>query len=192
MYSVDFAEIEPLQHAGRWSEATDRLVAAARAVERAGADLLVLCTNTMHKIADEIERRIQIPLLHIVDTTAEEVKVRGLSTVGLLGTRFTMEEDFFKGRLSRKHGLQVLTPPESDRKIVHRIIYDELCRGEIRQASKDEYVRIMQDFVRQGAVGIILGCTEIGLLISEQDAPVYVFDTTRIHAVAAAAYALEL
>jgi len=191
MYSVDFAEIEPLQHEGKWAEAADRMIAAAKHVERGGADFLVICTNTMHKTADEVQKHIRIPILHIADATAQEIRARGLSTVGLLGTNFTMEQDFYRGRLADKHGLEVLIPSEEDRQIVHRVIYDELCVGEIRRASKEDYVRIMEGLVQRGAEGIIFGCTEIGLLVSGDDSRVPTFDTTRIHATAAVDYALE-
>lgn len=191
MYSVDFAEIEPLQHEGKWAEATDRMITAAKHVERGGADFLVICTNTMHKTADEVQRHIRIPILHIADATAQEIKAQGLSTVGLLGTNFTMEQDFYRGRLADKHGLEVLIPSKEDRQIVHRVIYDELCVGEIRQSSKDEYIRVMEGLVRRGAEGTVFGCTEVGLLVSGDDSRVPTFDTTRIHAIAAVDYALE-
>ncbi|NQT17469.1 MAG: aspartate/glutamate racemase family protein [Planctomycetes bacterium] len=191
MYSVDFAEIEPLQQGGRWDEATQRMIGAARHVENGGADFLVLCTNTMHKTADEIERNIGIPLLHIADTTAREVKARGLTNVGLLGTRFTMEDDFYKGRLTERHSLRVIIPSQAERHTVHRVIYEELCLGQVEESSKERYLAIMNNLVRSGAEGIILGCTEIGLLVSEDDSPVPAFDTTRIHAVAAANHALK-
>lgn len=191
MYSVDFAEIEPLQREGRWDEATQRMIEAARHVKNGGADFLVLCTNTMHKTANEIERNIGIPLLHIADATAREIKARGLTKVGLLGTRFTMEDDFYKGRLTDRHSLGVIIPSEVERHTVHRVIYEELCLGQIEQSSKERCATIMNNLVRSGAEGIILGCTEIGLLISEDDSPVPAFDTTRIHAAAAAEHALK-
>jgi aspartate racemase len=191
MYSVDFAEIEPLQHKGRWEDAARRMIEAARHVEDGGADFIILCTNTMHKTASEIEKHVSIPLIHIADSTAEKTKVEGLSRVGLLGTCFTMEDDFYRGRLIDKHGLDVIVPTEDERLPVHQIIYDELCLGEIRQASRQRYVGIMDNLVRRGAQGIILGCTEIGLLVGAEDASVPVFDTTRIHAEAAVAFALE-
>jgi len=191
MYSVDFAEVEPLQHQDRWAEATEVMIEAARHVERGGADFAVLCTNTMHKTADAVQEHIQIPLLHIADATATAIKARGLGKVGLLGTRFTMEDDFYKGRLTDKHSLDVIVPTEEQRQSVHRVIYDELCLGRIEQSSKDGYLAIMDDLVRRGAEGIVLGCTEIGLLVGAGDCPVPVFDTTRIHAVAAVEYALE-
>ena len=191
MYSVDFAEIEVLQREGRWQEATRAMVEAARSVEAGGADFLIICTNTMHKMADEVQQSIAIPLLHIADATAEAIKARGLQRVGLLGTRFTMEEDFYRGRLVEKHALEVLVPEAAEREIVHRIIYDELVLGRIVPASKAEYLRIIGGLAEAGAEGIILGCTEIGLLVSQADSRLPLFDTTRIHALAAVQYALE-
>jgi aspartate racemase len=190
MYSVDFAEIEPLQHGGKWTAAAERMIEAARHVEDGGADFLVLCTNTMHRTADEIEKHTRIPLLHIADATAQPIKAQGLARVGLLGTRFTMEDDFYKGRLTEKHSLDVVIPTEEDRETVHRVIYDELCLGKIRQTSKEQYGNVIENLVHQGAQGIILGCTEISLLVGVEDSPVPVFDTTRIHAQAAVEYAL--
>jgi aspartate racemase len=191
MYSVDFAEIEALQHQGKWDEATAMMIAAAKSVEAGGADFVIICTNTMHMMADNVQKHIQIPLLHIADATAERIKAQGLRKIGLLGTRFTMEEDFYRGRLIKKHGLEVLIPTEEEREIVHRVIYDELCVGEIRGSSKEQYVGIMDHLVRDGAEGIILGCTEISLLVGDEDSRVPLFDTTQIHAVAAVEYALE-
>jgi aspartate racemase len=191
MYSVDFAEIEMLQHAGRWEEATQAMIAAARHVEAGGADFVVICTNTMHKMADDVEQAIRIPLLHIADATAEAIKVQGLSKIGLLGTKFTMEEDFYRGRLVEKHGLEVLIPDAEDREIVHRVIYDELVLGEIKSESRNQYRRIIGNLITAGAQGIILGCTEIGLLIKNEDSSVPLFDTTYIHAVSAVEYALK-
>lgn len=191
MYSVDFAEIELLQRQGRWDEATRLMIDAARQVERGGADLVVVCTNTMHKMADDIQQAVRIPLLHIADATAERVRTQGLERVGLLGTRFTMEEDFYRGRLASKYHLTVLIPGPADREIVHRIIYDELVRGEVKPSSKAEYLRVIDRLTENGAQGIILGCTEIGLLINQADSRVPLFDTTRIHAVAAVDFALK-
>jgi len=191
MYSVDFAEMEALQREGRWRESAQILVAVAQNLVRAGADFIVLCTNTMHKLADEIQANITIPLLHIADATAEQVKAAGIRTIGLLGTRFTMEEDFYKGRLNQKYGLTVLIPDEKEREIVHRTIYDELVLGVVRQESREQYKQIITRLVQAGAEGIILGCTEIGLLVHAEDSRVPLFDTTRIHAVAAVEYALE-
>jgi len=191
MYSVDFAEMEALQREGRWRESAQILVAVAQNLVRAGADFIVLCTNTMHKLADEIQANITIPLLHIADATAEQVKAAGIRTIGLLGTRFTMEEDFYKGRLNQKYGLTVLIPDEKEREIVHRTIYDELVLGVVRQESREQYKQIITRLVQAGAEGIILGCTEIGLLVHAEDSRVPLVDTTRIHAVAAVEYALE-
>ncbi len=190
MYSVDFAEIEILQHEGRWDEATRLMIDAARRLENGGADFLLICTNTMHKLADAVQAEIGIPLLHIADATAEAVRGRELKAVGLLGTRFTMEEDFYRGRLVDRHGLRVLVPDAADRATVHRVIYEELVVGAIKPPSRTEYRRIIQALVAQGAEGIILGCTEIGLLVKAEDSPVPLFDTTRLHALAAVEFAL--
>jgi amino-acid racemase len=190
MYSVDFADVELLQREGRWEEATRSMIDAARRLERGGADFVVICTNTMHKMADEVQASIRIPVLHVVDATADAVKKRGIRSVGLLGTRFTMEEDFYRGRLARKHGLAVSVPEAADRELVHRVIYDELVAGEIRRESKKAFLRIIGGLVQGGAEGIVLGCTEIGLLIKEEDCPVPLFDTTRIHALASVDQAL--
>ena len=191
MVSVDFAEIERLQADGRWQEATKAMIQAARQVQAGGADFVVICTNTMHKMAAEVQKEIDIPLLHIADATALVVKARGLRKIGLLGTRFTMEEDFYRGRLVEKHSLEVLIPNANDRSIIHRIIYDELVLGKIIPASRAEYLRIMDSLVQNGSEGIILGCTEIGLLIKADDSQVPLFDTTRIHAEAAVRMVLE-
>jgi len=191
LYSVDFAEIEALQHQDRWAEAAQLMVAAGQSLERAGADFLVLCTNTMHKLAGEIESNVGIPLLHIADATAQKVKAAGLRQIGLLGTRFTMEQDFYKGRLIDRHGLAVITPDEAERGTVHRVIYEELCLGIVNQKSREQYIRIMEGLVQAGAQGIVLGCTEIELLVHEADSPVPLFPTTQIHAVAAVEYALS-
>ena len=190
LYSFDFAEIEPLQAAGRWDEAAERLISAAQALERGGADLFLLCTNTMHRVADEIQRRVEIPLLHIVDSTADQVVKAEIASVGLLGTRYTMEEGFYRDRLSQGHGLEVLVPGPEDRRLVHEVIYQERCLGKVLETSRDHYRRILRELVGSGAQGIILGCTEIGLLVGEDDASVPVFDTARIHAQAAAEAAL--
>ncbi|MBI5295948.1 MAG: aspartate/glutamate racemase family protein [Chloroflexi bacterium] len=191
MVSVDFAEIETLQHEGRWDEAGRILARVAQDVERGGADLLVLCTNTMHKVADQMQTGMHIPLLHIADATAQRIQAAGLTRIGLLGTRFTMEQDFYKGRLIEKHGLEVLTPDEVEREIVHCVIYDELCLGLIQDESREAYKRIMAGLIERGAQGIILGCTEIELLVHAQDCAVPLFPTTRIHAEAAVEYALK-
>ncbi len=191
MYSVDFAEVEALQHQGKWEEAAQPMVAAGRSLERAGADFVILCTNTMHKLAGEIESSIHIPFLHIADATAEKIKATGLKRIGLLGTRFTMEHDFYKGRLIDKYGLDVIVPNEKEREIIHRVIYDELCLGTVKQESREQYIGIMEKLVQEGAEGIILGCTEIELLVHEGDGQFPLFPTTRIHAIAAVEYALS-
>jgi aspartate racemase len=180
--SVDFAEIEVLQREGLWSEAGERLAREAQELEAAGAELLVLCTNTMHKVAAEIELAITIPFVHIADTTAAAVRGDGLQRVGLLATGYTMEQDFYVGRLRMEHSLDVLVPDRADRKIVHDVIYDELCLGVIKDGSRDEYRRIIGKLVERGAQAILLGCTEIDLLIGAEDSPVPVYDTTRLHA----------
>lgn len=190
LYSVDFHEIERLQHAGDWAAAGEVLSEAARALQAAGADFLVLCTNTMHKVASAITATVEIPLLHIADPTAEAIKRAGFTTVGLLGTRFTMEQDFYRDRLQDQHGLRVLIPGPEDRERVHRIIYDELCMGKTLPASRDTYRRVIADLQQQGAQAIILGCTEISLLVGPQDSALPLFDTTAIHARAAAERAL--
>jgi aspartate racemase len=192
MVSVDMAEIDPLMEAGKWETILAILVEAAQNVEKAGAHFLVICTNTMHKLADEIQKQIQIPILNIIDVTAEQIKARGLHTVGLLGTRFTMEEDFYKGRLNQKHQLKVLIPSQEEVQTIHRIIFDELSIGEIREPSRKVYWQIINRLANQGAQGIILGCTEIPLLIHEEEGGIPLFDTTRIHAIAAVEYALNM
>jgi aspartate racemase len=190
MWSFDFAEIERLQHLGQWPELSRRLADAARALEAGGADFLVLCTNTMHREADTVEAAVRIPLLHIADPTGQAIKAAGLSTVGLLGTAFTMEHDFYRGRLEAKHGLTVLTPEAEDRAAVHRIIYEELVAGQVLDASREAYRAVIARLVERGAQAIILGCTEIMLLIGQADSPVPVFDTTTLHAMAAVERAL--
>ncbi|MFI9047365.1 aspartate/glutamate racemase family protein [Streptomyces sp. NPDC053427] len=189
LYSVDFAEIERLQTEGRWDEAAEILAAAAQALEAAGADMLLICTNTMHKVADEVAAAIAIPLLHLADTTAHAVLAKGMRRVGLLGTAFTMEQDFYRGRLA-KHGLDVLVPDAVGRRTVHQVIYEELCVGIVRQESRQAYRAIIKDLVAAGAEGIVLGCTEIELLIGMDDSPVPLFPTTRLHAEAAVRQAL--
>jgi aspartate racemase len=190
MVSVDFAEIEAMQERGEWDSAAEIMIQAAQQIEAGGADFLVICTNTMHKLADQVIKAIQIPLLHIADATAQRIQARGFKTIGLLGTGFTMEEPFYKGRLVSRYGLQVLTPEGEDRQVVHRVIYDELVLGRIRPSSRLRYIEIMERLAKEGAEGIILGCTEIGLLIKQKDSPLPLFDTTLIHAEAAVAYAL--
>ena len=191
LYSVDFEEIEQLQHAGQWSDAGRLMIDAARRLEKGGADFLLLCTNTMHKVADEVAEAIGIPLLHIAEATADAIRAAGIACVGLLGTRFTMEQDFYKGRLSEQHGLDVIVPSERDRKTVHDIIYEELCVGKVREESRQEVVRIIDDLVSRGAQGIILGCTELPLLIKSSDVSVKLFDTTAIHVAKAVELALR-
>jgi aspartate racemase len=188
--SVDFAPVERLQRSGDWEAAGDLLAGEAAGLEAAGAELLVLCTNTMHKLADRIEAAVGIPFVHIADATAAAVRGAGLSRVGLLATAYTMEQDFYVGRLRDRHGLDVLVPGEADRRVVHDVIYDELCVGVIRESSRAEYRRVMASLVERGAQGILLGCTEIDLLVGEGDASVPVFDTTALHARAAVELAL--
>ena len=191
LYSADFAEVEHLQRTGDWAAAGALLAQAALNLQAAGAEALVLCTNTMHKVADAIEAAVQIPLLHIADPTAARIRSAGFGKVGLLGTRFTMEQPFYKDRLTHRHGLQVLVPSVADRETIHRIIYEELCLGQVRDASRADYQRVMDELVAQGAQAIILGCTEISLLVKPEDAPVPLFDTTAIHAQSAVAWALS-
>lgn len=190
LHSVDFAGIEALQRADDWDAAAAILVEAARGLRVAGADAIVVCTNTMHLVAPAIEAAVDLPLLHIADATAARIRAAGLSRVALLGTRFTMERDFYRQRIEAA-GTDVIVPEASQREIVHRVIYDELCLGRILDASRDAYRRIIDDLVARGAQGVILGCTEIGLLVGEGDAAVPLFDTTRIHAQAAADWALD-
>ena len=189
LYSVDFAEVEALQRAGDWTAAGELLAHAARSLEAAGADFLLLCTNTMHIVAPAIQCAVNIPLLHIADPTAQAIQKAGLAKIGLLGTRFTMEHSFYVDRL-KQQGLQVLLPDRQDRDTVHRIIFEELCLGDLQEASRQQYRRIMASLVEQGAQAIILGCTEITLLVGAQDATVPLFDTTALHASAAAERAL--
>jgi aspartate racemase len=189
--SVDFADIEALQRTGDWARAGRRLAAEAAALAAGGAELLVLCTNTMHKVADAITDSVDVEFVHIADTTAAAVRAAGLGTVGLLATAYTMEQDFYVGRLREVHGLDVLVPDEPDRRIVHDVIYDELCIGVIDDRSREAYRRIMGALADRGAQAILLGCTEIDLLVGPADAPVPVFDTTRLHAQRAVELALE-
>ena len=190
MYSVNFDPIEKLQHEGDWEGTARILSEAAQSVESAGADFLLICTNTMHKVAPQIASSIKIPILHIADATAEVLAHEGVQTVGLLGTAFTMEQDFYKGRLSENHGLNVLVPSEEDRQIVHSVIYQELCLGKVQADSRGEYLRIIEALSQQGAEAVILGCTEIGMLINQNDTKVSLFDTTAIHAQKAVEYAM--
>jgi aspartate racemase len=191
MYSVDFEPIEQLQHAGDWGGTAKILSEAAKSIQAAGADFLLICTNTMHKVAPEIEAAIQIPLLHVADATAEKIVNEGAKKVGLLGTAFTMEQEFYKGRLRDNYALEVLVPSEKDRKTVHKVIYQELCRGRIESESKAEYLRIIDDLAGQGAEAVILGCTEIGMLVNQSDTNVRLLDTTAIHAEKAVEYATQ-
>jgi aspartate racemase len=191
MMSVDFAEIEKLQREDRWDEAAQILIRSAQSLERGGADFIVLCTNTMHKVADQIIKNSGIPFLHIADATAEKVISSGIQRIGLLGTRFTMEHDFYKGRLTNNFGLDVITPNQQDREVIHRVIYEELVLGKILESSQQEYKRIIEALIAQGAEGIILGCTEIELLIKQKDSIVPLFPTSAIHAIAAVEKALE-
>jgi aspartate racemase len=192
MFSFDFAEIEALQAAGDWEPATQRMIAAARQVERGGADCLMICSNTMHLMADDVQNAVAIPLIHIADATAEVIKAQGMNKIGLLGTRYTMEQDFYKGRMVDKHGLDVLVPAEPGRTTVHDIIYNELVVGIVKDESRLAYQTVMADLIAAGAEGIILGCTEIELLISKPEhSPVPTFPTTYLHAVAAVDWALQ-
>ncbi|WP_367042624.1 aspartate/glutamate racemase family protein [Streptomyces sp. Je 1-332] len=190
LYSVDFAEIERLQVAGEWEQAGDVLVRAAEGVEAAGADLVLICTNTMHKVAEQVQEALSVPLLHLADATADAVLRGGLRRVGLLGTAFTMEQDFYRERLAAR-GLDVLVPDAGGRAFVHQVIYEELCLGVVREESRAGYQRVIGDLVREGADGVILGCTEIELLIGQEHSPVPVFPTTRLHAEAAVSAALQ-
>jgi len=192
MNSLDFAQIAALQGEGNWEELTKLMIGAGRRLEGAGADFLVICCNTMHKVAAYVQKDVHVPLLHIADATAQEIKTKGLERVGLLGTKATMEEDFYVARLVDIHGLEVTTPNERERELVDNVIYDELCRGNVNLSSREKFVGIMRNLAANGAEGIILGCTEIHLLIDQQDISTPVFDTTEIHARSAAHFALEL
>ena len=191
LYSVDFQEIERLQHQGRWDEAGEQLGDIARRLEGAGADVVALCTNTMHKVAPAIEAALRVPFLHIADPTAQAVKQAGIGRIGLLGTRFTMEEDFYRGRLVQRHGLDVIVPDPAERETIHRVIYDELCLGKVEERSRRAYREIIAHLVERGAEGVILGCTEIAMLVSPADSPVPLFDTTQLHAVSEVDFALQ-
>ncbi|MGL4610035.1 MAG: aspartate/glutamate racemase family protein [Trueperaceae bacterium] len=190
MATVNFDEIKRMQYENRWAEAAKILAEEARSLERGGADCIVLCTNTMHKLANDIQAAVKIPFIHIADATAEKIQSAGLKRIGLLGTIFTMEHDFYKGRLTEKYGLEVLVPHEGDRQTINTIIYQELVQGKVIERSKAEYVRIMKQLIADGAEGIILGCTEIMLLVSQKDSSVPVFDTTTLHALAAVEFAI--
>lgn len=191
MWSFDFAEIENLQRADRWDDATDRMIEAARRLERGGADFVMICTNTMHRMAGNVQAAIDIPLLHIADPTAARIRADGLRRVGLLGTAFTMEQDFYKGRLTERHDVDVLVPDEDDRRSIHQVIYEELVRGRVLPDSRRAYRDIIERLQRRGTEAIILGCTEIMLLIAPDDSPVPLYDTTSIHAEAAVTMSLE-
>lgn len=190
LLSFDFAEIEALQVAGDWAAASQRMVSAAQQLERAGAGCIVICSNTMHRMAEAVQAAVELPLIHITDATAQPILQAGLQTVGLLGTRFTMRQDFYRGRLSERHGLNVLIPDEAGCESVHGIIYDELVRGEIRDQSRREYQRVIEQLGAAGAQAVILGCTEISLLIKPPDSPLPTFDSTELHALAALDWAL--
>jgi aspartate racemase len=191
MRSVDFQEIETLQHAGDWDATADILAQASHQVQAAGADFLVICTNTMHKVAPQIAMQIEIPILHIADATAERIKAAGIKNIGLLGTRFTMEQDFYAGRLRDKHGLNVILPSKPDRDLVHRVIYEELVLGVVRDESRQAYLHIIDDLRAAGAEGVIEGCTEIVMLVQQKHTDMPLFDTTSIHAESAVIRALE-
>jgi aspartate racemase len=191
MYSVDFHEIEEMQHQGRWEDATEVLVDAAQKVERGGADFIAICTNTMHKMAEEVEAAIRVPLLHIADVTAAKIKERGQQKVGLLGTKFTMEQDFYKGRLIEKHGLEVIIPTDEERDAIHSILYSELCFGDIKNESKETFQKIIAHLEARGAEGVVLGCTEIPLIVKQEDYEIQLYDTTALHAKAAVDLALQ-
>lgn len=191
MFSLDFAEIEELQHKGNWDKTAEILIAAARAVERAGADFLLICTNTMHLVAPAVEEAIDIPILHIADATAYALQENNICRAGLLGTRFTMEQPFYKGRLEEKFNIEVIVPDEQDRKVVHDIIYQELCLGQVNRESKRKFLPIIEGLKAQGAEAVILGCTEIALLVQQPDTDVPLYDTTTIHAARAVELALR-
>ncbi len=191
IYSVDFAPVAAMQSSGDWVAAGKAMADAARRLEDSGADCVLIGANTMHKVAPEVREAIQIPLLHIADATADVLSENGLKTAGLLGTAFTMEQDFYRGKLEKDHGLNVLIPDERDRETVHRIIYEELCLGKLETSSKNEFLRIIDGFAARGAEGVILGCTEIGMLVGQADTGVRLFDTTAIHAAKAVEFAIS-
>lgn len=191
MVSVDFYDIEQLQHQGRWEEAGILLCHASQSIEAAGADFLLICTNTMHKVAEQIDASISIPLLHIADATAMSLAVNNIKCVGLLGTQFTMEEAFYKKRLAQKHGIEVLVPPKSMREVVHNVIYSELCLGVVKPSSRDYYLSVLKTLQKMGAQGVILGCTEIAMLLNQQDTDIPLFNTTEIHSIEAVNIALS-
>ncbi len=191
IYSVDFDEIEKLQHQGKWDETAKILSEAAKNIQNASADFLVICTNTMHKVAPTIQEHIDIPILHIANATGKKLQEEGIKRVGLLGTAFTMQQDFYKDTIQTNFDIEVIVPIEEDIKIVHKIIYEELCLGTIKESSKKEYLRIIDSLSSQGAQGVILGCTEIGMLVSQEDTQIKLFDTTYIHAIEAVNKALN-
>jgi aspartate racemase len=191
LYSVNFEEVEKLQHQGDWESLTRLMIDAAQRVKKAGADFLIICTNTMHKMADEVQDATRIPLLHIVDVTAAAIRANGQAKVGLLGTKFTMEQDFYKGRLNQRHEIDVLIPDDKERQVIHDILYNELCLGDIKELSREKFKDIIQGLVGRGAQGVILGCTEIPLIVSQKDCEIPLYDTTTLHAKAAVAFALQ-
>lgn len=191
MYSVDFEKIEVLQHENKWDELTDIMVEIAKKLKNAGADFIIICTNTMHKMAEDIEEKAQIKVLHIAEATGKEIIKRKIKKIGLLGTNFTMEQDFYKKVLKDSFNIEVIIPNEKEREIVHKVIYDELCKGIISEESKNEYIKIINNLVLNGAEGIVLGCTEIPLLIKQEDVEIPSFDTTTIHSISAVEFALN-
>ena len=191
LYSIDFEEIKELLNNEKWDEVAEVLTDISKRLERAGADFILICANTMHKIVDRIQENIDIPILSIIDVTAEKIKEKNIEKVGLVGTRFTMEEDFYKKILEEKHGIKVILPVDEEREILHSIISNELCSGIMKQDSKEKIKKIMEGLIRRGAKGIILGCTELPLIIKQEDVDVLIFDTTRIHAISAIEYAIE-
>lgn len=191
LYSVDFAPIAAAQKSGRWEDTATALIDAGRALQRGGADFLVLCTNTMHKVADQLAEGVDLPLLHLIDVTADAISAAGTDKVGLLGTAFTMEQDFYRDRLAR-HGIEAIVPEAADRDLVHRVIYEELCLGVIREESRQAYREVIERLAKAGAQGVVLGCTEIELLVSAEDSPIPVFPTTALHAKAAVDHALAV
>lgn len=191
LHSVDFAEVEAQQSEGRWDDAAKLLADTGRSLVAGGAEGIVICTNTMHKVADAVQQAAGVPLLHITDATGDAVRATGLKRIALLGTRFTMEQDFYRARLEKRFGLDVLIPPDEDRDIVHRVIYDELCLGTVNDTSRVTYLEVVRGLQRRGAEGVVLGCTEIGMLINQNNSPLPVFDTTRIHAEAAVDFMLD-
>ncbi len=191
MYTVDFHELEQMQHSNRWADADRVMISASKSLEAAGADFIVICTNTMHKSVPAIEKEVKLPILHIADATAAQVKQDGLKKIGLLGTRFTMEEDFYKGRLHSLFDIEVVIPDETERAQIHKVIYEELVLGKVVQRSKESFLKVIDRLVQQGVEGVILGCTEIGLLVKDTDTKCKLYDTTLIHAKTAVDMAIE-